>query len=132
MQDALAVGVIDGVADLADVVERERQVEGSVARDDRFERLARHELHHDEEDVLLLLRRENCHDVRMIQGCEKTWFAQQFAEVDTLLVRNLERDLLVDPGIFGEVHGAEASAADRRQNLVLADDLVPKEHAGRV
>ena len=64
MQHALAVRVIDGVADLAGVVERARHVERAFARDDRLERLARHELHHDEEDVLLLLRGQDRDDVR--------------------------------------------------------------------
>ncbi len=58
VEHALPVRVIDGVADLAGVVERQRQVERAVARDDRLERLARHVLHHDEEDVVLLLRGE--------------------------------------------------------------------------
>ena len=52
---ALAVRVIDGVADLAGEVERPRQLERALARDDVLERLARHVLHHDEEDVVLLL-----------------------------------------------------------------------------
>ena len=81
------VRVIDGVADLAGVVERAREVERAVARDDRLERLARHELHHDEEDVLLLLRREDRDDVRMIERGEQPRLAQQLAEVDALLVR---------------------------------------------
>ena len=56
VEHALPVRVIDGVADLAGVVERDAEVERAVARDDRLERLAGHVLHHDEEDVLLLLR----------------------------------------------------------------------------
>ena len=34
------------------------------------------------------------------------------AEIEVLLVRNLDRDVLVDPGVFGEIHAAEAAAAE--------------------
>ena len=132
MQHALPVRVIDGVADLAGVVERARQIERAVARDDRFERLARHELHHDEEDVVLLLRRDDRDDVGMIETGEQPRLAQQLAEVDALLVRNLQRDFLVDPGVFREVDRAEAAAADRRQDLVFPDDLTAEEHPAGV
>ena len=70
-------------------------------------------------------------DVRVIEAGEQPRLAQQLAEVDALLVRDLERDLLVDPGVFGEVDGAEAAAADRREDLVLADDLSAEEHRAR-
>ena len=45
-----------------------------------------------------------------------------------LLVRNLERDFLVDPGVFGQIDGAEAAAAERREDAVLADGLTAEEH----
>ena len=41
VDDALTMGVVHGVADLAGVVERARQVERAFADDDRLERLAR-------------------------------------------------------------------------------------------
>ncbi len=103
--------VVDRVDDLAGVIERARDVERAVARDDRLERLARHELHDDEEDVLLLLRGQDGDDVRVIEAGEEPRLAQQLAEVDALLVRDLERDFLVDPGIFGEIDRAKAAAA---------------------
>ena len=77
---------------------------------------------------VLLLRGQDGDDVRMIEAGEQPRLAQQLAEVDALLVRHLERDLLVDPGVFGEVDRAEAAAADRRQDLVLPDDLAAEEH----
>src|SRR5262247_4120053 len=123
MQHAMAMRVVDRVADLAGEVERAAEIERSLTRDDRLERFARHELHHDEEDVLLLLRREDRDDVGMIERREEPRLAQELAEVDALLVRNLERDLLVDPRVFREIDRAEPTAADRLQNLVLADDL---------
>ena len=128
VQHALPVRVVDGVADLAGVVERERDVERALARDDRLERFARHELHHDEEDVLLLFSRQDRDDVGMIEAGEEPRLAKQLAEVDALLVRNLQRDLLVDPGVFGEIDRAEPAAADRREDLVLADDLTAEKH----
>ena len=43
MDDAGAMGMVDGVADLARVVERAREIERAVAIDHRFERFAGHE-----------------------------------------------------------------------------------------
>src|SRR5438093_1409594 len=109
-----------------------RHFERAVARDNRLERLAGDELHHDEEDVLLLFGSENRDDVRVIERSQQARLAQQLAEVDALLVRHLERDLLVDPGVFREVHRPKAAAADRGQNLVFAQDLSAEEHAREV
>ena len=121
VDDALAVGVVHGVADLAGVVEGPRQVERALAIGDRLERLARHVLHHDEEHVVVALGGEHRDDVRMAERRQQPRLAQQLAEVQVLPVRNLERDLLVDPGVFGEVDGAEPAAAERREDAVLAD-----------
>ena len=71
---------------------------------------------------------EHGDDVGMAERRQQARLAQQLAEVEALAVRHLERDLLVDPGVFGEEDRAEAAAAERRQDLVLADDLVAKEH----
>ena len=124
--------VVDGVADLAGVVERAGKIEGALTRDDRLERLAGDELHHDEKDVLLLFRGEDGDDVRMVQRGEQARLAQQLAEIEILFVWNLERDFLVDPGVLGEVNRSKAAAADRRKDLVLADDLTAKEHCARI
>jgi hypothetical protein len=48
-----------------------------------------------------------------------------------LFVRDLDGDLLVNPGILGEEHAAEAAAAERRKDSVLADRLTLEEH-GRI
>ena len=58
--------------------------------------------------------------------------AQQLSKVDRLFVRHLERDLLVDPRVLGEIDGSETSAADRREDFVFADDLAAEEHPARV
>src|SRR5262245_31549906 len=128
MDYAVSVRMVEGVANLADVVEGERKIERPVARDDVFERVARHELHHDEEDVLLLLRREDRHDVRMVQAREEAGFPQQLTELDSLLVRNLEGNLLVNPRVVGQVDSAEAPAPNCRKDLVFSDDLTAEEH----
>src|SRR5262245_49116667 len=123
------MGVVDGVADLARVVERLGHVERAIARDDRLERLARDELHHDEKHVLLLLGRDDGDDVRMIEAGEETRLPEQLAEIEVLLMRDFECDLLVDPGVFREVDRAETAAAKCREDLVLTDDLPTEEHA---
>ena len=121
------VRVIDGVADLAGEIERAAEIERAVQRDDVLERLALHVLHHDEEDVVLLLRRGDRDDIGMADAGEQPRLAQQLAEVESLTVRDLDRDLLVDPGVLREVDGAEAAAAERRDDLVLAEGLASEE-----
>ena len=81
VNDTLPMRVIHGIADLAGEVERARQIERAVARDDVLERLARHVLHHDEEDVVLLLRRSDRDDVGMVEAGEQARLTQQLAEV---------------------------------------------------
>ncbi len=130
VQHTVAMGMIDGVADLAGVVERNREIERALPRDQRFERFPGHELHDDEEDVLLLLGGQDRHDVGMPERREQTRLAQQLAEVDALAVRHFQRDVFVDPGIAGEVHGPEAAAADRGEDFVLADKLSAEKHPG--
>ena len=86
-----------------------------------------HVLHHDEEDVVLLLGGGDGDDVGMADAGEQPRLAQQLAEVEALAVRNLDRDLLVDPGVVREVDGTEAAAAERRGDLVFAECLAPEE-----
>src|SRR5207249_5376451 len=69
-------------------------------------------------------------DVGVIEAREQARLAQQLAEVDALFVRDLERDLLVDPRVVREVDRPEAAAADRREDLVFPDDLSAKKHPG--
>ncbi len=106
------VRVIDGVADLTGEIERAIHVERAVPHDDLLQGLASHVLHHDEKDVLLLFRGENRHDVRMAHGRQEPRLLQHLGEIEILLVRDLEGDLLVDPGIFRKVNGSEATAPE--------------------
>ena len=64
----------------------------------------------------------------MIELSEQPRLVQQLAEVEVLPVRDLDRDLLVDPGVFREIDAAEAAAAERRKDAVLPDGLAAKEH----
>src|SRR5207244_12374002 len=98
---------------------------------DGYARLAGYELQRDDECSLRRLRGQDRDDVGMVERGEQTRLAQQFAEVEGLFVRDLERDFLVDPGVFREVDRPKASAANRRENRVLADDLAAKEHPAR-
>ena len=132
MDDTLLMRVIERVADLAGIVQRSRQVDLAVARDDGLERVARHVLHDDEEDVLLLFRRQDGNDVRMAERGEQSRLPQQVAEVDVLPMGNLDGDFLVNPGVFGEVHRAEAATTKRREDLVLSNRLTTKKHAGSI
>ena len=71
-------------------------------------------------------------DVGMADAGEQPRLAQQLAEVEALPVRHLDRDLLVDPGVLREVDGTESTAAERRDDLVLAECLAPEQQRGRV
>ena len=128
---ALLVRVIHRVADLAGVVERAAEIERAVALDHRFERVARHVLHHDEEHVVLLLGGEDGDDVRVAQRGEQARLAQQLTEVEILPMGNLDRDFLVDPRVFRQIDAAEAAAAEGREDAVFPDRLSAKEHLCR-
>ena len=56
--------------------------------------------------------------------------AQQLAEIDALAMGNLDRDLLVDPGVAREEDGAEAAGAEVGENLVLTHRLAEQEPEG--
>jgi hypothetical protein len=58
---------------------------------------------------------------------EEPWLLHQLTEIEILFVRDLEGDLLVDPGVFREVHAAETAAAERRQDAVFPNGLTAKE-----
>jgi hypothetical protein len=95
-----------------------------------LERLALHVLHHDEEHIVLLLSREYGDDVGMAHRREEPWLLHELAEVEILLVRDLEGDFLVDPGVFSEVNRAETATPKRREDAVLTNQLTTKEHRG--
>ena len=43
-------------------------------------------------------------------------------------MRDLDGDALVDPCVFGEVDGAEATTSKRFDDAVLAERLAPEDH----
>ena len=67
----------------------------------------------------------------MAQRGEQPRLAQQLAEVEVLPVRNLDRDFLVDPGVFRQIDAAEPAASQGRQDAVFPDRLSAKEHLCR-
>ena len=85
-------------------------VERALTQDDLLECFAGDVLHHDEKHPVLLFRREHRDDVRVIHRGEEPWLLQHLGEIEVLLVRNLDCDLLVDPGVFGEEDAAKAAA----------------------
>ena len=127
MDHSLTVRVIDGVADLAREVQSAVQFQRALERDDVLEGFSLDVLHHDEEDVVLFLRRGDRDDVGMADAGKQTRLAKQLAEVQPLPVRDFDRDLLVDPGVVREVNGTETTAPKRRADLVLPECLASEE-----
>jgi hypothetical protein len=64
----------------------------------------------------------------VIQTGQQARLLQKVAEIHVLPVRDLDRDLLVDPGVFGEVNRTEPATAEWREDLVLSDRLTAEEH----
>src|SRR5262249_41968376 len=59
---------------------------------------------------------------------EQPRLLQQLVEVAALTVRDLDRDLLVDPAVLGEEDGSESARAQVGEDLVFADCLTQEEH----
>jgi hypothetical protein len=76
MNDALRVRVIDGVADLAGEIERPTQINRATSSNDVLERLSLDVLHHDEEDVFLLLGGRDRDDIWMADAGQESRLAQ--------------------------------------------------------
>ena len=123
VNDALCVRVIDGIADLAGEIHRPVQFERTFRGDDVLERLSLNVLHHDEEDVLLLFSGGDGDDVGMADAGEEARLSQQFTEIQSLTMRDFDRDFLVDPGVLREVNGTESAASQWRDDLVLPECL---------
>src|SRR3954463_11782489 len=128
MNHALRVRVIDGVADLAGEIQRAIQIECPLRRDDVLESLPLHVLHDNEEDALLFLRGNDCDDIGVADARQQARFAEEFTEIESLPMRNLDRDLLVDPGVVGEVNSAESAAAEWRDDFVFPETLTSEQH----
>ena len=62
----------------------------------------------------------------MVEGGQESGLSQELAEVQVLLVRDLDRDVLVDPRIASEVDGAEPATPEGRDDLVLPELLTSK------
>ena len=64
----------------------------------------------------------------MAHACEQPRLSQQFAEVESLAMRHLDGDFLVDPGVLRKVNSAESAASERRDDFVFAETLTPEQH----
>src|SRR4029079_19648591 len=100
-------------------IQRPVQFERPPRGDEVFERLSLHVLHDDEENVFLLLGGGDGDDMGVADAREQARLSQQLPEVESLPMRDFNRDLLVDPGILREVDGTESAAAEWRDDLVL-------------
>ena len=78
-------------------------------------------------------------DVVFIEANSTKWLVQvkrrenprlteQIFELRGLLVRNLERNLGMEPGVLGKEDGTESAAADALTDQVAPDELVLMEH----
>ena len=128
MQDLGLVGVLDALQDLHRVVEGARHVEALLAVEHRLQALALDVLHDDEEDAVHALGGDDADDVGVVEGGQQARLLQQVVEVAALAVGDLDRDLLVDPGVLGQEDGAEAAGAQVGEDLVLSDGLSQEEH----
>src|SRR5690606_27539754 len=107
-------------------VERDIERQRTALEYDRLEGFAGDVLHHDEEHPVLLLGRDDVDDVRVVQRGQQARLTRQFTVVERLTMGNLPRDALVDPGVFGQIHGAETATAERLDDPVLAERLSTK------
>ena len=85
-----------------------------------------HTARNHQENVFLFLRRRDRDDVWMADTGQEPGLPQQLAEIEALTMGDLDRNLLVDPGVLREVNGAESAAAERRDDLVLPQALASK------
>jgi hypothetical protein len=130
MQDLVLVRVLHPAQDLHRVVEGARHVEALLAVEHRLQALALDVLHDDEEHAVHALGGDDAHDVGMVEGGQKARLLQELVEVPALPMRDLDGDLLVDPGIFGQEDGAESAGAQIGKDLVLTNGLSQEEHVG--
>src|SRR5262245_39049651 len=120
--------MIDRITELTGEIERAADVERALPLNQLLQRFTSDVLHHDEEHAVLFFGGQHRDDVRMIERGEEPGFLDEIGEIQVLLVRHLDGDLLVNPGVFSEEHAAETAAAERREDPVLSDMLTLEEH----
>ena len=114
MHDAARVRVGERVGDILEDAHGVAHGQLALAGETRAQRLALDERHRVVEDVAFAARREQRHDVRMLQRRGELDLAVEAVDAD--LRRQLGRqdfddDLAGEPGFFGEEHAAHAAAA---------------------
>ena len=67
----------------------------------------------------------------MVERREQARLLEQVVGVAGLAVGDLDRDLLVDPGVAREEDRAEAAGAEVGEDLVFPDRLAEQEHGAR-
>jgi dolichyl-phosphate-mannose-protein mannosyltransferase len=128
VEDLGLVRVLNALQDLDDVVEGARDVEALLAVEHGLQALALDVVHHDEEDALHPLRGQDADDVGVVEGGQEARLLEQVVEVPALAVGDLDGDLLVDPGVLGEIDRPEPAGAQVREDLILPDCLSQQEH----
>src|SRR5262245_55353709 len=101
MNDAVTMGLLEGVGDLNGVIERLRQGQWSLPQPFR-QRLALKALQHEEVGPVVLADIVQHADVRVLQGCDSSRFAQETAAALRLLLQlrgqNLDGDDTIEAG----------------------------------
>jgi hypothetical protein len=128
VQDLGLVRVLHPLQDLDDVVQGARDVQALLAVEHGLQALALDVVHHDEEDALHPLRGQDADDVGVVEGGQEARLLEQVVEVPALAVGDLDGDLLVDPGVLGQVDRPEAAGAQVGEDLILPDGLPQQEH----
>ena len=85
-----------------------------------FQRLAAEELHDDERVSVLLAEIVNRDDVLVIQNAGTRFDKKSLPQFRGRIEQLLDSHFAADELIFGAIHNAHASAAEFRENFVLA------------
>ncbi len=93
-----------------------------------FQVLSLDVFHDDEKVVVGLFRGHDANDILVVHRGQKPRFLQQITQLTALLVGDLDREFLIDPSIFDEIDRTEPSAAERLEDLILAELLTKKKH----
>ena len=122
MDDAVAVGRLEGVGHLNRDVDELRYLDAAVV-DVVAQRGAAHQLHHDERAAFVLADIEDRADVGMVQGgCGARLGAQPLQRllvVHEVLRHDLDGHLTAQPAIFSSIDDAHPAGAQLRDNSVV-------------
>ena len=127
VEDALVMGVLQGIADLLDDLDRLAGGERGVA-DEFLEVGAVHELHEEVEQVIPLAEVEDGDDVGMLEPCQGLRFTLEAqGEVGVMLRgagEDLERHIAIEPGLPGVIHGTHASSSEQANDFQIGEEVL--------